>query len=134
MRASISVPGIFPPVKIKDRYLVDGGVVNSTPVNIAKDLGADFIIAVDLITKRQVKLEKPGIISTLVQSYEIIRSKGVWANIEKAGNSFIVIKPPLRGAIDSFKFYNIGKFIETGRAETEKEMPKIKREINKIKK
>lgn len=48
VRASISIPGIFTPVKYQDYYLVDGGVVNPVPVNVAKMMGADIIIAVSL--------------------------------------------------------------------------------------
>jgi NTE family protein len=48
VRASISVPGIFTPVKKDDIILVDGGLVNPVPVNVVRDMGADFVIAVDL--------------------------------------------------------------------------------------
>jgi len=48
IRASISIPGIFTPV-LRDRVeLVDGGLVNPVPVNVARSLGADFVIAVDV--------------------------------------------------------------------------------------
>ncbi|TGK33382.1 patatin-like phospholipase RssA [Leptospira gomenensis] len=48
VRASISLPGIFSPVKIGDRWLVDGGLVNPVPVSLCKAMGAEFVIAVDL--------------------------------------------------------------------------------------
>jgi NTE family protein len=48
VRASISVPGIFTPVKKNGTILVDGGLVNPVPVSVARDMGADFVIAVDL--------------------------------------------------------------------------------------
>ncbi len=48
MRASISIPGIFSPVKYGDTYLVDGGVTDPVPVDILRDAGVDFIIAVAL--------------------------------------------------------------------------------------
>ncbi len=48
LRATMSYPGIFEPVRIKDRWLVDGGVVDPVPVGIARAMGADVIIAVDL--------------------------------------------------------------------------------------
>ncbi len=48
IRASISVPGIFTPVKRGDTFLADGGMVNPVPVSVARKLGADFVIAVDL--------------------------------------------------------------------------------------
>jgi len=48
VRASISIPGIFTPVKYQDYYLVDGGVVNPVPVDVVQKMGADIIIAVSL--------------------------------------------------------------------------------------
>jgi NTE family protein len=48
VRASISVPGIFTPVIRDDAVLVDGGLVNPVPVNVVRDMGADFVIAVNL--------------------------------------------------------------------------------------
>jgi len=48
IRASISLPGIFSPVKEADGWLVDGGLVNPVPVSLCRAMGADFIIAVNL--------------------------------------------------------------------------------------
>lgn len=49
LRSSMSLPIIFPPVKLDDTtYVMDGGLVNNLPVNVAKDLGADIILAVDV--------------------------------------------------------------------------------------
>ncbi len=48
IRASISVPGIFTPVKKNASFLIDGGLVNPVPVSAARNMGADYIIAVDL--------------------------------------------------------------------------------------
>ena len=48
VRASISIPGIFTPVKYQDYFLVDGGLVDPVPVDATKDLGADIVIAVSL--------------------------------------------------------------------------------------
>ncbi|MFC1965114.1 patatin-like phospholipase family protein [Chloroflexota bacterium] len=49
VRASISIPGIFAVTRWEGRYLVDGGVVNPVPVNVLKQIGASFIIAVNVI-------------------------------------------------------------------------------------
>ncbi|MFT7514447.1 MAG: NTE family protein, partial [Candidatus Omnitrophota bacterium] len=48
IRCSISIPGIFTPIYFKDRVLVDGGVVNPVPVDVARKMGADVVIAVDI--------------------------------------------------------------------------------------
>ncbi len=48
VRASMSIPGIFKPVILNDRVLVDGELVNPIPVYVARSLGADFVLAVDI--------------------------------------------------------------------------------------
>lgn len=48
VRASFSIPGILTPVRWNGRTLVDGGLVNPVPVNVLRDMGAEFVIAVDL--------------------------------------------------------------------------------------
>ena len=48
IRASISVPGIFTPVRKDGTVLVDGGLVNPVPVSVVREMGADFVVAVDL--------------------------------------------------------------------------------------
>ena len=48
VRASCAIPGLFPPVCIDNRWLVDGGVVNPVPVNLCRALGADIVFAINL--------------------------------------------------------------------------------------
>jgi len=50
VRASMAMPGLFPAVRIDDRWLVDGGLVNPVPVSVCHALGADIVIAVNLNT------------------------------------------------------------------------------------
>jgi len=50
MRASYALPGIFPPVRVGDRWLVDGALVNPVPVSVARALGARLVIAVNVNT------------------------------------------------------------------------------------
>ena len=51
VRASISIPSMFIPAKIGEEEFVDGGLVSPVPVEIARDLGADIIIAVDILAQ-----------------------------------------------------------------------------------
>lgn len=51
MRASMSLPGVFKPMKTDTQLLIDGGVSNNLPVNVVRDMGADIVIAVDLSRK-----------------------------------------------------------------------------------
>lgn len=60
VRASISLPGIFTPVRKNGKILVDGGLVNPVPVSVVRKMGADFVVAVDLsrdiVTKKATRL------------------------------------------------------------------------------
>ncbi len=132
--ASASVPGVFPPIEIDGDYFVDGGIVNCTPADVVEMMGADIVIAVDLITKRRIDfVKKPTMITTMLQSYEIIRSHGTLSNMKKVNKDLILIKPLLRGTVDSFKFYDIGKFIKAGEDAAKGQMHVIKRKIKNFK-
>jgi len=66
--ASTSIPGIFQPVKINKKMLVDGGIVENVPIYTLKDMGAGYIIGVDLNAKHAYK--KPdNIIDVMVNSF-----------------------------------------------------------------
>lgn len=63
VRASIALPGLFTPVRLGDRLLVDGGLVNPVPVSLCRALGADIVIAVDLgsdLVGRSLKRNLPA--------------------------------------------------------------------------
>ena len=62
MRASMAIPGVFTPVRLNDMVLVDGGTINNYPVNVARQMGADFIIGIDVQSdlKPSQKLESTG--------------------------------------------------------------------------
>ena len=80
VRASISIPIIFTVVKNNGRFLVDGGLVDPVPVRVARQMGADFIIAVDVTPDRteranyltrNTELKTPGLFQVMVQSIYI---------------------------------------------------------------
>lgn len=60
IRSSIAIPGLFTPVIDGDRFLVDGGVMEPVPINSARRLGADIVIAVDLISDFKDFSEEAG--------------------------------------------------------------------------
>jgi len=71
VRASSSVPGIFQPVAINGREYVDGGLVSPVPVRAAKNLGADFVIAVDISARPQHGKTQSSI-DMLLQTFSIM--------------------------------------------------------------
>ena len=53
MRASMAIPGVFPPVKTEDMVLVDGGMKNNFPVDVARAMGADIVIGVKPVNSKE---------------------------------------------------------------------------------
>lgn len=69
LRATMSIPGVFTPVEIDNRVLADGGLLNNIPTDIAKDMGADIIIAVNVGTPlgtREDIATLPGMLSQII--------------------------------------------------------------------
>ena len=71
IRASISVPGVFVPFKIGDLVLVDGAVVNPTPMDVAHKMGAELVIAVDLVPSK-VEANVTNIFDVMIQTIDIV--------------------------------------------------------------
>jgi len=59
IRASIAIPGIFTPMRLQGKHLVDGGLVNPLPVSVCRAMGADFVIAVDINLRALPGKRKP---------------------------------------------------------------------------
>ena len=69
MRASMAIPGVFTPVHLDSLILVDGGIVNNFPVDVAKAMGADIIIGVDVqsdLKKAEQLNSLPGVMGQLI--------------------------------------------------------------------
>lgn len=99
VRASSSVPGIFQPVSIDGREYVDGGLTSPIPVKLARSLGADVIIAVD-ISSRPKYAKVSGSIDMLLQTFSIMGQ--TIGQYELAGAD-VVIRPDT-GTIGSTGF------------------------------
>lgn len=89
VRASSSIPGVFEPVAIGQSHYVDGGVVSPVPVDAARQLGAEFVIAVDISSKANGK--NPGdLLGTVNRSIAIMGQRLGEAELKRAD---IVIRP-----------------------------------------
>lgn len=125
VQASCSIPFVFAPVNYRDRILVDGGVINPVPVCVAKDLGAEIIIAVDLCELLPQTFPR-NLFGVARRSAEIAF---MWQNHSSTKQSTIVIRP---------KLYNVGMFddelkemlYEAGRQACVEALPYIKEAIS----
>lgn len=77
MRASFALPGVFPPVEMNHRYLVDGALVNPVPVSVCQALGSRMTIAVDLHADMLGKAAKPGQGYHTVAGFDVFNDKDV---------------------------------------------------------
>lgn len=121
VRASSSVPGIFQPTKIGEHEYVDGGLVSPVPIRYAKQLGADFIIAVDVSTPPNPSATT-GKIDVLMRSFEIMGQAIRAAELPQA---HVLIQPDLSG-ITSTNFEAKQQAILQGERAALAAMPKIR--------
>jgi NTE family protein len=91
VRASSSIPGVFEPVVIGQKHYVDGGIVSPVPVDAARELGADFVIAVDISTVASGTV--PGsLLGNVNQSIAIMGRK---LGAQQLARADVVIRPKI---------------------------------------
>jgi len=131
VRASISIPVIFTAVKRGDRYLVDGGLVNPVPVSTVRKMGAELVIAVNVIPPMGVRLQlaketkPPGIFQSMLHSFYIATYSLVRSNLAGAD---IVIEPKLPH-IGYGDFHRISDSIAQGEIAAQELIEQIKQKL-----
>ena len=119
MRASMAVPGVFDPVPSGDALLVDGGLVRNLPVDVARDMGADVIIAVDVGTKLAGKDEINNALAIVYQMSGLLTVSNTNRQIEALGGNDVLITPDIGDKINSADFNKLDEAIPLGYAATE---------------
>ncbi len=121
VRASSAVPGIFPPVKISGVDYVDGGLASPVPVRFARQMGATFVIAVDISAAPDGE-SSDGTLSILLKTFSIM-AKSI--NDFELKNADVMVRPALVG-VGSSDFTAKKRAIDAGRAAMLAELPKLK--------
>lgn len=124
VRASAAIPGVFLPVKINGGYFIDGGVADPIPVKIARELGAKFIIAVDLSGQLNTALPR-HVIGILQRSLEIHYLHHSRIACDQAD---YVIQIPFQN-VSTFEDGQNEKIYENGRLAARKALPAIKERL-----
>ena len=118
VQASCSVPGLVTPVEVNGRYLSDGGILDNLPVDVARDMGADYVIGVDIFVPSDYR--RMGALGRGLQSIEtMVRHSG--GRVEEAD---CLIVPDISGHA-YHRFSKTQEFIEQGAAATRKALPAI---------
>ncbi|MBE9609191.1 patatin-like phospholipase family protein [Chitinilyticum piscinae] len=113
MLGSMAVPGVFPPVERQGRLLVDGGLVRNVPVDIARDLCADVIIAVNVGTQPLKREELRNIFNIADQYTRLMMEQNVKPQLASLGERDVLISPEL-GELSSTDFDKSVQLIARG--------------------
>jgi NTE family protein len=91
IRASCGLPGIFSPTDYKNKLFVDGGVLNNVPTDIVKQMGADFVIGVDVLAKSELNILKHrDIFSVVWKSWQLAIQRYILATSYKDADAVIM--------------------------------------------
>ena len=95
MRASMSAPGVFAPAERDGRLLVDGGLVENLPIDVARAMGVDMLIVVDVSFPLYAREELTSPLEVTNQAFAILIRGRTLEQREKLTPSDILIDPPL---------------------------------------
>ena len=103
MRASMNIPSIMAPLEYEDKLLADGGIVNNLPIDVARNMGADVVIAVDISTPLSERQEIRNILKVTDQLIGIMTRSNTEKQIKTLTAKDVLIIPEL-GDISSTDF------------------------------
>ncbi|HAS6216296.1 TPA: serine protease [Vibrio vulnificus] len=113
MMASMSVPGALPPYELNGRMLVDGGVVNNMPVDVARAMGADIVIAVDISTDYKQKEDFTSMLVVADQLSNYLVRRSTQQQAESLGGQDVYLRPDV-GQMETTEFAKMPDAYEAG--------------------
>jgi NTE family protein len=113
MRASLAVPGVFAPVRVEHRLVVDGGLVRNLPVSTAHAMGADIVIAVNVGTPLAPEKELGSALGVAQQMLNILTEQNVQRSLKELQPQDLMIAPDL-GTISFLDFQHVQQAIDAG--------------------
>jgi len=124
VHASSAIPGVFEPVNYQGKLLVDGGVMENIPISVAREKGADIVIAVD-ISENVTNFNITNLVDVTMQAVNIMFDENV-KNTEKDAD--ILISPSV-GDVAMLDFTQKKRCMQAGIEATQKAIPEIRRKI-----
>nr|WP_294974273.1 patatin-like phospholipase family protein [uncultured Pseudomonas sp.] len=113
IRASMSIPAVFAPVDVNGKLLVDGGMVDNIPVDVARQMGVDVVIAVDIGNPLLDRKQLTSVVDMLNQSVTLMTRKNSEAQLATLKSTDVLIQPPLSG-YSSADFGKVPQLIDAG--------------------
>lgn len=121
VRASCAIPGVFEPVEWEGRLLIDGGVVRNLPVKVARAMGADVVIAVD-VTAITGEARPTNFVEVILRAVNIV----VHAEVEAARAEADVLLAPEVGGVGFIDFDEKDRAIAAGITAAREALPAIR--------
>ena len=113
LRASMAVPGVFAPLRVGERLVVDGGLVRNLPVDLARAMGATVVIAVNVGTPLAGESELGSAFGVAQQMINILTEQNVQRSLKELTAQDILIAPDMRG-VSFLDFRAAGRAIAAG--------------------
>ena len=124
VRASCAIPGVFTPLEREEQILVDGGVLNNLPVSVAREMGADYVIAVDLLPPPIWGTRPQNLFEMFyISFYTLLRA----ARSEASEADCLIV--PAIGRFNWVDFSQVDALIEKGREAAEAKIERIKQDL-----
>lgn len=95
IRASMSIPAVFAPVELDGRLLVDGGMTDNIPLDVAREMGVDIAIVVDIGTPLRSRKQLNTVVDVLNQSITLMTRRNSEEQLKALHASDVLIQPPL---------------------------------------
>lgn len=130
VRASCAFPGIFLPVRLKGRTLVDGGLINNVPTTVVRRMGADVVIAVDLNRPSEEQRPPKNLLHIMLYSLALVQRPQILQHLQEAD---VVIQPDLN-AYGVIELERVQDMVEVGREAAAAVIPDIREAIARARK
>lgn len=121
VRASCAFPGIFLPVRLQGRTLVDGGLVNSVPTTVARRMGADVVIGVDLNKPSDEQKPPRNLLHIMLYSLAVVQRPQILQLLSEAD---VAVQPDLN-EFSVIELERVQDMVAVGRQATEAIIPAI---------
>jgi NTE family protein len=123
--ASAAIPGIFPPVQVDGRLLVDGGVAADTPIGEAVASGADTVYVLPTVGPAGLATQPRGPVSAVLQATSHMLGHAAEREVDIYADrcALFVVPAPVVGNVSPFRFNRTGQLIDAARAATRTWLP-----------
>jgi NTE family protein len=124
LRSSMSVPGVFPPTELDGRILADGGLVKNVPVDVARAMGVDALIVVNIGTPLAGRETLDSAVGVTAQMINILTEQNVQRSLAALGAGDVLISPRL-GKLSAADFEKVAEAIALGESGAEAALPRL---------